>query len=235
MKPPRTASSSCSHWPLPVLIGIFASTLCGQESRTVQTGDAVLGLPEFEVASVKPTDLSGDVLVGTQVYPGGRVRISGCELTGLIRVAYQLSYQEISGGADWTNRVKYDVEAVPAEAAAIRDIRQGSFRIADERLRQMLQALLRTRFQLQFHRETRMGKVYLLKLASKRPALHSTNVDLRRREPRMGGSISGNGATAAAVTVLPANGCWKLQRWRMWRGTRPRMLWAALQSWTERG
>jgi uncharacterized protein (TIGR03435 family) len=137
-------------------------------------------MPEFEVASVKPTDVNGEIKVGVWVYPGGRTVISGCELTGLIRIAYQLSYQEISGGADWTDRVKYDVEAVPPAAmrAAIRDLRHGTWSIADEHLRQMLQALLETRFQLQFHRETKTGRVYLLKQAAKQPALHPTTVDL---------------------------------------------------------
>ena len=169
-----------SQRALPVLLAILASTASAQESPTTEVKHAAGWLPEFEVASVKPTDLSGDIKVGTQVYPGGRIVISGCELTGLIRIAYQLSYQEISGEADWTDRVRYDVEAVPPEAmrAAIRDLRHGTFTIADEHLRQMLQALLRTRFQLQFHRETRTGKVYLLKQASKRPALHPTDVDL---------------------------------------------------------
>lgn len=168
-----------SQRTLPVLLAMFLSTASAQESPTTQVEHAAAGLPEFEVASVKPTDVSGDIKVGTWVYPGGRIVISGCELTGLIRIAYQLSYQEISGGADWTDRVKYDVEAVPPEGmrAAIRDLRHGDWTIADEHLRQMLQTLLRARFQLQFHRETRTGKVYLLKQTSKRPALHPANVD----------------------------------------------------------
>jgi uncharacterized protein (TIGR03435 family) len=168
-----------SHWALPVLLATLASTLCGQESRTAPVSDAALGLPEFEVASVKPTDLSGDIKVGVHVYPGGRVVISGCELMGLVEIAFQVPAWQISGAAVWTQEVKYDVEAVPPKAmqASIKDLRFGVFEIADEHLRQMLQSLLIHRFQLEFHRATKTGDVYLLKRNGKPPAFHPTSAD----------------------------------------------------------
>jgi len=176
----RERATRSSRRKLAALLAILALTASSQEPPTTQVKHDAGGPPEFEVSSVKPTDLStGQIKVGLRIYPGGRIVISGCELTGLIRVAYQLSYQEILGGADWTDRVRYDIEAVPSEdmRAAIRDLRHDSWTIADEHLRQMLQSLLRARFQLQFHRETRTGNVYLLKQASKRPAFHPTGVD----------------------------------------------------------
>lgn len=193
------------QWALPVLVAMFASALCAQESRGGQVRDAAVKLPEFEVASVKPTDMRGDILVYVRVYPGGRVEVSGCELSCLIRIAFGLSYQKITGGADWTDEIKYQVEAVPPKDSGIQDFRYGSFKIADARLRGMLQALLITRFQLKFHWETRTGEVYLLKLGSKPPAFHSTSVDASS-PAALDGSIYGSirqwvlhGATMADV------------------------------------
>jgi len=180
MKPARRSCSRCSPWALPVLIAILASTPRAQESRTPQVRDAAVELPEFEVASVKPTDLSsGEIHVGVHVYPGGRVVIAGCDLKTLTRIAFQLSYQQISSGVDWTESIKYDVEAVPPKAtrAAITNLQYGVYRIGDEHLCQMLQALLIHRFQLEFHRATKTGDVYLLKQNGKPPAFHPAVAD----------------------------------------------------------
>jgi uncharacterized protein (TIGR03435 family) len=146
---------------LPVLLPVFASTPW-----------TAAELPEFEVASIKPTDMSGDIKVGTLVSPGGKVRILGCELKGLIRVAFRLTYQRVSGAPAWAEEVKYDVEALPPKAAAIQDFRFGAWDISDERLRQMLQSLLIDRFRLQFHWTTKMADVYVLKRGGKQPAFH---------------------------------------------------------------
>jgi uncharacterized protein (TIGR03435 family) len=164
------------HRLLPVLLVLFASTLFAQPPRKAQPSDAAK-LPEFEVASVKPTDMNGQIIVGVFLYPGGRTRISGYVLTGLIQTAYQLTYQKITGGADWTDQTLYDVEAVPPKdiQPSIQDLRFGRSKIADEHLRQMLQALLIERFQLKFHWETKPGTVYLLKRGAKPPAFHASN------------------------------------------------------------
>jgi uncharacterized protein (TIGR03435 family) len=192
MKPARTASSPRPHWALTFLLATFASALCGRESRTAQVGDAALRLPEFEVASVKPTDLSRDILVATHVYPGGRVVISGCELIGLIEIAFQVLPWQISGAAVWAQEDKYEVEAVPPKAmqASIEDLRVGHFEIADEHLREMLQSLLIHRFQLKFHWATKTGDVYLLKSNGKPPAFRPSRAD--PSSPRYG-SISWRG------------------------------------------
>jgi len=68
---------------------------------------------------------------------------------------------------------------VPPKAlqASIKDLRYGLFEIADEHLRQMLQSLLIRRFQVEFHRATKTGDVYLLKRNGKPPAFPPTSAD----------------------------------------------------------
>src|SRR5262245_49708398 len=117
---------------------------------------------EFEIASIKPIDPNAGIhMTGLQIFPGGRIVIPTTSLKGLIVTAFGLSYWQLSGGEPWMEKDLYDVEAKPPAnlQPAITNLRHGLFDIDDERLRQMLQALLSDRFHLKFHRETKTGKV----------------------------------------------------------------------------
>src|SRR5262249_49188297 len=74
-------------------------------------GAAPAKLTGFEVVSIKPVERNVTVMVGIDVYPGGRVRFSGQTLKSLITIAYGLSYWQISGGESWTETDRYNVEA----------------------------------------------------------------------------------------------------------------------------
>jgi uncharacterized protein (TIGR03435 family) len=152
-------------------LSTHAQTTTAQGASTTSAEKAPDKLPAFEVATIKPVDMSPGVehMMGTNVYPGGRIRITSFPLKSLICVAFNIGYWQLSGGDDWTNKAMYDVEAKPAETTppTTYNLRHGNFGIEDERLRQMLQALLIERFQLKFHRETTTGPVYLLEKSGK--------------------------------------------------------------------
>lgn len=141
-------------------------------------------LPQFEVASVKPSDPERG-LMGVKVHPGGRVEVSRFELAGLVIAAFGVQPWQLSGGEPWTREIRYTIEARPSAemASKVQDLRYGLFTIEDKLLRQMLQALLIERFHLKFHRETRERDVLLLKLSGDplrlRPAqpLHQDDTD----------------------------------------------------------
>lgn len=137
---------------------------------------AATKLPEFEVASIKPCDPKVMHMTGVTVYPGGRVVISCSTLSGLIATTFGLAYWQISGGDSWIERELYDVEAKPAEnlQSTFPNLQTSWSEIRDERLRQMLQALLIDRFQLKFHRGTKTGTVYLLEKSGKPLKLRPT-------------------------------------------------------------
>jgi uncharacterized protein (TIGR03435 family) len=104
---------------------------------------------EFEAASVKPTPPeSTDQRI--EVQPGGRFRATNITLKGLLRMAYDVTGFQISGGPKWLDSARYDVEAKAAGNPSAR-----------ERL-VMMQALLADRFQLKLHRESRELPVYWL-------------------------------------------------------------------------
>lgn len=120
-------------------------------------------LPEFEVATIKPTAPNGSFSSGVKVYPGGRVVMSALSLRAMIIVAFRLSYWQVLGGDSWTDDEKYDIEATPSDSSRseIKTLRYlAYYSIEDEHLRQMLQALLIDRFQLKFHRGIKTGTVY---------------------------------------------------------------------------
>lgn len=124
-------------------------------------------LPAFEVATIKPVDMSHRS-PGTNVYPGGRLRINSIPLKTLICTAFHIGYWQLSGGEDWMND-EYDIQAKPADTTppTTYNLRHSNYGIEDERLRQMLQALLIDRFQLKFHRETTTGLVFVLEKSGK--------------------------------------------------------------------
>jgi len=128
----------------------------------------------FEAASVKPVapDRRSDPVV---LIPGlteelmrfkggpgsndpGRIDYSGVTLKMLLRRAYDLEPDRVSGPA-WLDTERYDIAAkLPPQTSA-------------EELRSMLQELLTERFRLQLHRETKTLSVYLLTVAKNGPKL----------------------------------------------------------------
>jgi uncharacterized protein (TIGR03435 family) len=143
------------------------------------TQNAPEKLLEFEVATIKPTAPDSMQMVGVNVYPGGRVVIESVPLKTLISIAFNVSWWQISGGDQWIDKTEFNVEAKPPEAmrASLTDLRHSWYGIDDERLRQMLQALLIDRFQLKFHRQTKTGQVFLLEKSGKTPQLKPTSAN----------------------------------------------------------
>jgi uncharacterized protein (TIGR03435 family) len=165
-----------------------------------QTGN----LPEFEVASIKPTDPNAMHLLGFKIYPGGRVVASALPLKSLIAAAFGLSYWQISGGESWIEKDEYEIEAKPPASLqpSITNLRYSWFGIEDEHLREMLQALLMARFQLKFRRETKESTVYLLERSGKRLALRASGKDEERAKVMGDANFSGDVGFAGGRWVI---------------------------------
>ena len=103
-----------------------------------------------------------------------RFTATGVTLQGLIREAYEVEDNQISGAPAWLDSERYDIEA-KADKSVADELQKLSF---DQRLveyRRMLQALLGDRFQLTLHRETKELPVYALVIAKKGPKLQETH------------------------------------------------------------
>ena len=116
---------------------------------------SALGQPaqplEFEVASVK-TNKTGQREGGITAIGGGRFRATNIPLKILLATAYDVNFEQISGGPDWLDSERYDVEAKPDRLATTPQIHL------------MLQALLAQRFGLVLRRETREMPIFALVL-----------------------------------------------------------------------
>jgi uncharacterized protein (TIGR03435 family) len=149
------------------ILGAFALILalapCSEAQTTPPAQNSKKPLPQFEVATIKPVTTKAVITEGVDVYPGGRIRLNGMNLKDMVGIAFNLSYWQIVGG-DSMDRDRYNLVAQPPQEvrSTSPDTRHTVYGIQDERLRQMLQALLIEQFQLNVHRETKTGKVFLL-------------------------------------------------------------------------
>jgi uncharacterized protein (TIGR03435 family) len=114
--------------------------------------------PSFEVASVKPSasDSQGRDL---RVYPGGRLHITHLELDTIVREAYGIKHDQLSGGPAWLHTDQFDIEA---KASGDPD---------RARMMAMLRTLLAERFQLKIRRETHEENIYALVVGKGGPKL----------------------------------------------------------------
>ena len=117
---------------------------------------------EFEVASIKPSVVqSGQYGIGFFSFPGGRVRANMVKLDYLIQIAFNLQPFQISGGPRWIHEDRFDLEAKPPATSKSAHANPRIFKLPpNDEQRQMLQALLKDRFQLKYHRESKDGPVY---------------------------------------------------------------------------
>jgi uncharacterized protein (TIGR03435 family) len=133
---------------------VVAGTLCqGQQPQLSQP-------TEFDVASVKP-NLSDSRSSSTNT-AHGRLTYTNVSLRRLIQSAFGVNDFQIVGGPGWLGTDKFDIEAKADVSAVTGHVDYGP----------MLQALLKDRFQLKFHRETRELPVYSLVTAKGAPKLN---------------------------------------------------------------
>ena len=140
-----------ARWITLAAVGIPAIVLVATPGRA----------QEFEVASVKatPPRAPGQVIgMGMTGGPGSadptRVRFANFTLRDFISSAYDVGGGQVSGPADWTGELRYEVIATLAK-----DTTEPQFRV-------MLRHLLAERFKLAVRREYKTMNVYSLAIAS---------------------------------------------------------------------
>lgn len=112
----------------------------------------------FEVASIKPSDPDSQLKV--DFAPGGRLIVTHATLRFLIKIAYDISDDQISGGPGWINSTRFDVQGKPPNATGSN---------AETHLR--LQKLLADRFQLEMRKESKPMPIFALVIAKNGPKM----------------------------------------------------------------
>lgn len=153
---------------LPILFGLGNAT----ESRAQSlAGNTAAAAPAYVTASVKPNQ-SDRHTVRLLFTPDG-FSATGITLQTLIREAYAVQDNQISGAPDWVNTQRYDIEAKRGTSVAneLRTLSPDQGRLLTQR---MLQALLADRFKLTLHLENKDLQQYSLVVTQNRPKLQQS-------------------------------------------------------------
>ncbi len=169
------------------IVGLLALTMAALAQQPER--------PSFEVASVKPGD-PNERRVSLFIQPGGKLSTTNASLQMLIGFAYDVRDHQISGGPNWRDSEKFNIEA---KAPGTIKIPQGPEGAAELRL--MLQSLLAERFKLVVHRETREQQVYNLLVDKGGPKMKDSNVAPGQQQGLRGGRGEITGM-AAPVPLL---------------------------------
>jgi uncharacterized protein (TIGR03435 family) len=146
---------------------------------------------EFDIVSVKPSAPDEHNSFMMQNLPGGSIRLAGVPLRMMMMQAYDLRAFQISGGPDWIRTDRWDILA-KAEGV------EGRLTRAQEN--PMLQALMKDRFQLKVHPETKEMPIYALVVEKNGSKLTpSTAVEQQFRNGN--GLLTVNKGRTAALTV----------------------------------
>jgi uncharacterized protein (TIGR03435 family) len=130
-------------------------------AQATPTPPATTDSPTFAVSVVKPS--ASDSVRSIKFSPGGRLTARNATVRLLIKIAYDLNDDELTGGPAWIGLKRFDIDATP-------DAPDGD--VVDQvRNRQRLQGLLADRFQLDLRSEMRMMSTYALVVAKSGPKL----------------------------------------------------------------
>ncbi|HEX8879062.1 MAG TPA: TIGR03435 family protein [Candidatus Acidoferrum sp.] len=137
-------------------------------ARSRQSPDAAPSY-EYEVASIKPNK-SGTNMIRLMFTPSG-LGATNVTLGMLIRTAYGIEENQISGGPSWLKSDHYDIDAKmdSPTADALHKLAEDQRRLATQH---MMQALLADRFKLVVHHDSKELAVYALVVAKNGPKLH---------------------------------------------------------------
>ena len=142
------------------LATVAALLATGLVQAAVQDAASSDGEPVFEVASIRSTDISaftggggGRVPpIGVRTLPNG-MNATLATVRMLLVYAYQIKDYQLAGGPSWVSSDRFDISA------------RAAGEVTPEVARRMLKTLLRDRFKLQAHTETRQVDSHALVLA----------------------------------------------------------------------
>jgi uncharacterized protein (TIGR03435 family) len=166
--------------PISIAAGQTVSPATNAAKPAADAGGAHIATqsaPEFEVATIKPSDPARCCDRTFNEY-GRRLQSLNTNLKWMIQWAYSVQPNQIVGGPAWVDVDRYDV-AGELDGTAVP---------ANLQWRAAVQKLLADRFQLQFHHETREMPAYALVVAKGGSKLVKDDDDTMPEATGFGGS-----------------------------------------------
>ncbi len=131
---------------------------------SLQAEQNALRVPQFEVAAIRQ-DRSSDLVRSFWFTPDG-VYIKGFPLHAIVHTAFlglhEYGDDRIISEPAWVRSERYDIQAKVGEAEVVR-----WKKLSTDQQRLALQSLISERFNLRYHRESRISSVYVLSIAKK--------------------------------------------------------------------
>lgn len=158
-------------------LAAFTSFALALLAATSMLGQSTRPAPAFESVDIRLAP-SGDSVSTLGILPNGHVYFRNTSLRQIIAAAYNLDQDLITGGPEWLDSERLDIEARSAATAT-----------PAERLL-MLQALLAERFKLAIRHDPKPLPVYVLSVGKSGPSLQpaanpgSPNWERTNGEPR---------------------------------------------------
>jgi bla regulator protein BlaR1 len=94
---------------VPLVVGVMnpPSIRAQERAKPVAQPIATSALPEFEVASIKPSAPDSNLKV--DFAPGGKLFITNATLRFLIKIAYDIGDDQLAGGPGWIGSKRFDL------------------------------------------------------------------------------------------------------------------------------
>src|SRR5262245_24316880 len=135
-----------------IVCSALISAAIGISPAAGQTAAKKPAPAKFEVVTLKPTKEQGG-RGGIRPAPGGeRYVATNCPLRLMITVAYGVKADQITGGPDWIDADRWDMNGKAEKQSTI------------EEFHEMLQDLLAEQFKLKIHRATKEMPIYALRV-----------------------------------------------------------------------
>jgi uncharacterized protein (TIGR03435 family) len=161
----------------------------------VLAGAAATAQKSFDVASIKP-NAANDNRSMMRIQPGGRYTATGVTAKMLLAQSLGVRDFQILNAPGWTGSDRWDISAVSEGLPE---------RVPPETLRPMLLQLLKDRFQLKMHDETRELPVYNLVVAKGGQKLKPNEEAEGKRQQMMSsgrGKLAAQGMSVAALAQM---------------------------------
>ena len=175
---------------LPLVIASSSLTAQSQSAAPIQSSTVLPPAEQlplrFEVASIRPHQSAGDEPSNRRVLPGGRFVATATTVRTLIRIAFGIDDNRMSGTPGWIDNETFDIDATMVDHREV---------TTPQQFQQLTLSLLEDRFQLKFHREQKEGPVYWLEL--NKPGRLGPALKLSAPDSQPNMSTNSNGSRAA--------------------------------------
>jgi uncharacterized protein (TIGR03435 family) len=200
-------SCRCFVLLLPLVAASFSLSARAQAAVPAQAPE--VSQPEgetplrFEVASIRPRESDSGEPSNRRILPGGRFVATATTVRTLIRIAFGIDDNRISGAPSWIDSETFDISATTVNHTEVNSPQQ---------FQQLMLSLLEDRFQLKFHREAKESAVYWLEVDKPGKLGPGLKPSTPESQPNMSTNSNGSKASMKASKMSMADVAAALRR-----------------------